>query len=92
MIYICYRLIEFDLQIAKVFLDGSCHSLTRGNVTLLYRIGSSNLWKTLGNYASEGESKYFTIHSSDATIYHDIKSHDYVICKNVCRDIKILIV
>ena len=50
-----FRLITFDLQIASVFLNGSCHLLTRGNVTLSYRIGSDDHWETIGEYTSNGK-------------------------------------
>ena len=50
-----FRFIKFDLQIASVFLNGSCHSLARENVTLSYRIGNDNQWKIIGEYASVGE-------------------------------------
>ena len=49
------RIIEFDLQIASVFLNGSCYPLTRGNVSLSYNIGNGNQWKTLEECASEGK-------------------------------------
>ena len=53
--YHCYRLIKFDLQIASIFLNGSCHSLAEETVILSYRIGTSDQWKTLAVYASEGK-------------------------------------
>ena len=58
MIILLCRLIKFDLQIASVFLNGSCHSLGGETVILSYRIGTSNQWKMLGEYASEGKHKY----------------------------------
>ena len=56
-VYICYRKIQFDLQIASTLLNDSCYSLRRGNVTLSYRIGSSNQWNILEEYASQGRHK-----------------------------------
>ena len=53
-----FRFIKFDLQIASVFLNGSCHSLARENVTLSYRIGNDNQWKIIGEYASVGEYEF----------------------------------
>ena len=50
-----FLLRNYYLQIASVFLNGSCHSLARGNVTLSYRIGNDNQWKIIGEYASVGE-------------------------------------
>ena len=58
MSYICYRQIKFDLQIASILLNGSCYSLRRGNVTLSYRIGNSNQWNILEEYASEGKHSF----------------------------------
>ena len=55
---IYFRFIKFDLQIASVFLNGSCHSLAGGNVTLSYHIGNDNQWKIIGEYASVGEHKF----------------------------------
>ena len=63
-----FRFIKFDLQIASVFLNGSCHSLARGNVTLSYRIGSNNQWKTIGEYASVGKHKFDLL-----VMYYNIK-------------------
>ena len=46
---------SFDLQMAGTDYNATCTMLNTGNVVLSYRIGTSNLWKVIGEYSAAGK-------------------------------------
>jgi len=46
---------RYKIQIAGISHAQSCYRLSDGNVSLYYRIGTADLWKTLETHAASGK-------------------------------------
>ena len=49
------REVSFDLSIAAIFYNNSCHQLNNKIVTLSYRLGAKSQWKILDIFISSGK-------------------------------------